>query len=335
MSRDKRNPTPRHPLLRITVARLLMAAPALTLVGCADEYDSGCFPYDAHEAHYKINADNVPDAGTPTDGGLPTEEGCLQTCRRSFPKTLSCEAFPEETPSDGGPRSQAYIDCLVAVPAGCHSDGRLPEGLQAARVEARCALGTWFAGMAWMEAASVPAFLRLAEELEHHGAPAELIRAARRSAGDEVRHARAAGELARRHGTAVPEVELAPFTARSLEALLLENAREGCVRETYGAVVAGWQARTARDERVRSALGPIAEDELRHAELAWAVDAWAAERLTPEARQRVRDARLAAFQELERLVASEAPEAVLVEEAGLPPRDTALQLLQGLQVLLA
>jgi hypothetical protein len=49
----------------------------------------------------------------------------------------------------------------------------------------------------------------------------------------------------------------------------------------------------------------------------------------------VREARLEAFQELERTVAQEEPEAVLVQQAGLPSRDSALRLLRGLQVLVA
>jgi LmbE family N-acetylglucosaminyl deacetylase len=117
--------------------------------------------------------------------------------------------------------------------------------------------------------------------------------------------------------------------------MVLENAQEGCVRETFGAVMAGWQARTAEDPRVREELGRIAGDELRHAELAWAVDDWAAKQLTSEARQRVREARREAFAELERLLAEQEPDVVLVRQAGLPSRDAALQLLGGLQVLVA
>jgi len=129
----------------------------------------------------------------------------------------------------------------------------------------------------------------------------------------------------------VPQVEIAPFTSRSLEAMVLENAREGCVRETYGAVVAGWQARTTQDAQVREEFGRIAGDELRHAELAWAVDAWAAERLTPAEQRRVQEARLEAFHELERLVEQEEPEAVWIQQAGVPSRDSAIQLVRGLQ----
>ena len=49
----------------------------------------------------------------------------------------------------------------------------------------------------------------------------------------------------------------------------------------------------------------------------------------------MREARVEAFQELTRLVEQEEPEAVLIEQAGLPSRGDARRLLQGLQVLVA
>ncbi|MBN8227766.1 hypothetical protein JYK02_09615 [Corallococcus macrosporus] len=326
MANDRDRLLPRNPLLRQTVARLLFAAPVLSVMGCAEE-DLGCIPYDEHEGRYDVSS-RLPD------GGVPNDLNCLQVCTKQTAHRCKVNSVPTTHP-DGGQTLEPYTNCFTIVPAGCASDGRRPEGLQAARAEARCALGSHFARMAWLEAASVPAFLRLAEELKAHGAPAELIRAARRSAGEEVRHTRAARALARRHGATVPEVEVAPFSPRSLEALLHENAKEGCVGETHGALVAGWQARAARDAQVREALSQIAEDELRHAELSWAVEAWATERLSSDARQRLREARLAAFHDLERRVAQEEPDAVLVQQAGLPSRDAAMHLLQGLQVLIA
>ncbi len=55
----------------------------------------------------------------------------------------------------------------------------------------------------------------------------------------------------------------------------MENAVEGCVRETYGAVRGLVEAQTSRDRGIRHARKSIAADECRHAELAWAVHAWA------------------------------------------------------------
>lgn len=319
---------PRNRRLRWTVAHLLVSVPTLSLTACSGADDPlPCVPYDAYTSTSTYYGDLA-------DGGVPTNENCAAVCQR--PYFGSCEVKDEPyTNPDGTQGVRTATLCSYNVPAGCRviSDGRQPEGLQAPRVAAQCALGDLFARMAWLEAASVPAFLRLADELKAHGAPEVLVRAARRSAGEEVRHARAMKALAKRHGAPVPEVEISPFTSRSLEAMVLENAREGCVRETYGAVVAGWQARTAQDALVREELGRIAGDELRHAELAWAVEAWAAERLTPAEHRRVREARLDAFRELEHLVEQEEPEAVLIQQAGLPSRDAALQLVRGLQAL--
>jgi hypothetical protein len=89
---------------------------------------------------------------------------------------------------------------------------------------------------------------------------------------------------------------------RALEAIARENAVEGCVRETWGAVVALRQSRLATEPSVRAAMRRIARDEVRHAELAWAVDAWVRPRLARAARKRVRDARSAAVAELSREV---------------------------------
>lgn len=174
--------------------------------------------------------------------------------------------------------------------------------------------------VAWLEAASVPAFLRLAAEL---------------AAGDEVRHTRAMQALARRHGAAMPEVDIPPFQPRSLEDMCTENAVEGCVRETFGALVTGWQARTAGDADVRRALGPISRDELRHAELAWAVDAWAAGRLSALERERIRQARREALSALEQEVSSQVPPEHFVREAGVPSREQAMSLIHGMAGLVA
>lgn len=329
--RPGRSPSlPRNHRLRRTVAGLLLAVPSLSLTGC-EPGEPECPEVTrtpASRSTYQLLA----------DGGVPTEATCMGLCKEKVVSSAeSCTVQPvEERYLDGG-TGQGYLTrCFyTAVGGGCSNDGRRPEGLVAGRGEARCSVGALFAEMAWLEAASAPAFLRLADELKLHGAPEALIRAARRSAGDEVRHTRAMEALARHHGASVSAPELAPFSERSLEAMLLENAREGCVRETYGAVVAGWQARHAADARVRAELERIAADELRHAELAWAVDAWAAERLSVEELQRVREARAETFRELRRLTEQEAPEAVLVQQAGLPSREDALRLLDGLQVLIA
>ena len=187
----------------------------------------------------------------------------------------------------------------------CGSIGRRPEGLVAPqRTPAQTALGAWFANTAWLEASSICAFLQLAKELREHGAPRTLVRLADAAARDEVRHAALMSKLARRFGGEPPPVEVTPGRGRALEALAIENAVEGCVRETWGAVVALWQSQRAPDPEMRAAFALIARDEVRHAALGWAIDRWAMGRLDHGAQVRVALAREAAVKEL----ADERPE---------------------------
>ena len=69
---------------------------------------------------------------------------------------------------------------------------------------------------------------------------------------------------------------------RDLDALAIDNAVEGS-REALGAAAALFQSKHA-DPRWRPLFGRIAEDEARHAQLAWDIDAWLGARARPELR---------------------------------------------------
>lgn len=311
MALRKRGLLPVNRVVRSTLYRLLLAAPALPLTACGPTDDCG-----GPDPRIINTVDRNPDGTT----------SCAR-CPLSSEKTsaIGCGAILD----DGTMKTQCYY-------FSCSNDGRRPEGLRETPVHAPgCELGALYAHIAWLEAASVPAFHRLAGELLAHGAPEALVNAARRSAEDEVRHTHVMQALARRHGASMPEVELAPFQPRSLEAMCAENAVEGCVRETFGALVTGWQARTAGDAEVRRALGSISRDELRHAELAWAVDAWAAERLAPLERERILQLRRETLRALQQEVGRQPPPEHFMREAGVPSCEQALSLLQGLAVLVA
>jgi hypothetical protein len=176
--------------------------------------------------------------------------------------------------------------------------GRRPEGLRQSAGDLHASLGCFFAHSAALEAASVPAFVQLARELRAHGAPAGLARRALDAAQDEVRHTRAVDALARSFGAQTPPFSVPPARVRGLEAVATDNAIEGCVRETYGALVAHHQLRRAQHPRVRTVYRRIAADETRHAELSWSVARWAEPRLTSAERRRVQAARGAAAAEL-------------------------------------
>jgi hypothetical protein len=196
-------------------------------------------------------------------------------------------------------------------------------------------VGAYFARMAFEEAASVTAFRRLRAELEAHGAPTSLVDRAARSERDETRHARTMARTARRCGATPARVSRSARrrVPRSLEAVARENAAEGCVRETFGALLAAWQASHARAPATRRLMTQIAADEMRHAALAWAVAEWAEERLDAPSRNRVRSARMRALYSLGREI--ERPvDAALVRVVGLPTPREAKALLRALEARL-
>jgi hypothetical protein len=255
--------------------------------------------------------------GVPDDGGVAPSAVCATVCVEFAQMCAVVEA-----------------DASTAV-VRCHRDctGRRPAGLVEPPLRARSELGAHFAAMAYLEAASVHAFRALRDELRHHGAPRSLIRAAERAARDERRHARMTSALARRHGGVVPPVRRERTRARSIEAIALENAVEGCVRETYGATMATYQARVAADPAVRAALERIAADETRHAALAWRVAGWMNGRLEPGARRRIDEARRMAVIELV-ASASREPPAAVAHAAGVPRPSQAKALVAGLAAAL-
>ena len=223
---------------------------------------------------------------------------------------------------DGGP---IKIECAM-----CAGVGRRPGGLARATFgNATTALGDFFARVAHLEAASIDAFVALGEELAARGAPRGLVKMAARCASDERRHARITSRLARRFGGDAPAPRVARARRRSVTAMAIENAVEGCVRETFGAMVATWQAAHAGDTEIAAAMKRIAIDETRHAAMAWAVAQWLEIQLDARGRARVATAKRAAVAELRREMAN-ASDASLVRVAGLPSEAQARRLVDAI-----
>jgi hypothetical protein len=196
--------------------------------------------------------------------------------------------------------------------------GRRPEGLVIThQPSALTKLGDHFAAISELEAASVTAFEVLANELEHHCAPTSIIAATYAAARDEVRHAHATARIAERFGATPATPIILAQPVRSLEAIALDNATEGCVRETFGALLGHYQAANARDPEVAALMREIAQDETHHAALSYQLDAWIMPRLDPPARARVEAARHAAVSELTK-AGSVQPSRQLRELAGIP-----------------
>lgn len=236
--------------------------------------------------------------------------------------------------ADGGPyRSRRGWVCSVdGTTLHCNEHigcgvGRAPQGLlPRGACDAPTPLAAHLAEAAHLEAAAVPAFEELARELALHGAHRGLVAWARRSAEEEVLHARATAHLARRRGAEVPPVVRRPSEPRSLAEVAEDNAFEGCVREAFGAVIAAHQAAHARDAGLRTTMGAIARDEARHALLSLELDAWAADRLPGSVARRVREARRAGALAVARSFASE-PEPSVRRLAGVPSASVAQDLL--------
>lgn len=166
--------------------------------------------------------------------------------------------------------------------------GRRPLGLRLAKSSSRRhPVGRYLAAMASLEAAAVPAFGQLARDLQAHDAPTSLVHRALRARADERRHAAIIAKHARRHGVRPQLPSVSAPRSRSLADVAAENASEGCVRETWGALVAHLQTSQAEDAELRHDLRRIAADETRHAALSWDVDAWARSRLPTSARTRL------------------------------------------------
>ena len=162
---------------------------------------------------------------------------------------------------------------------GSRPCGRLPSGLLSASIIQASVVATELAAAVHLEGAAVFAFQALERELLGHGAPEELVRRAGFAQDDERRHQSSMSRLARRRGARVSPVVVDPAPVRTLLEVARENAREGCVREAYGAGVAAFQGEWAGDPVIRRAMRSIAIDEAEHASLGWAVDAWARSRL--------------------------------------------------------
>jgi hypothetical protein len=130
-----------------------------------------------------------------------------------------------------------------------------------------------------MEHASVASFARFTLDLLALGAPAALVLDAQDAGRDEIEHATACFAIASRYagqnlgpgrldvGGALPPVDLAEATRAAIV--------EGCIGETLSALLAEARLARAEDAEVRAALRRIANEEARHAELAWRFVGWA------------------------------------------------------------
>ncbi len=297
----------------------LTAIPIAGLAGCGSD---SCGPdFDQSysvdgDVHWAIGSEHSPSDCAPYCG-TGIHDVCYEVvvtgCTVASASTVACHNSP-----------------TYCAPRPC---GRLPPGLLGSAGAGQPSLvAAELAAAARLEGAAVFAFRTVERELIAHGAPASLIARARSAQRDETRHHAAMSGLAARFGAHLSPIEVEDACVRPLVEVALENAVEGCVRETWGAAVAVFQGECAEDRAVRRAMRSIAIDEVEHASLGWAIDAWAMPLLQPGERERVAAARQHA---LDRLFAQArepvAPE--LSTTLGLPAASASARLLTALAPL--
>lgn len=266
-------------------------------------------------APFDACADEVP---YPTDGSIDNYDISFSADWTSYERNAKhadacCYHWFEPCPG-GRPLRDADGAMIVAtivrsevVPS--HHSARDP-------VRAR----TW-ARAALFEHASVASFAQFSLQLLALGAPADLVARSTRAALDELEHARLAFALAAAFGDDVVAAGPLPIASAPLDVtpvgVMRATLRDGCIAETLAALQARRDLVDARSDAEHDALVRIADDEERHAELAFATIAWLLETFgTP-----IRDA---LARELE-----------LVGIATTPSSDVATVVLPRLQAALA
>ncbi|GEM_PF-1175313 len=294
-----------HALVSPAIALILSA----TVSGCCS-VGSGCS--DCEDAPAEVERTNagtveVADLAEWVDAEGMLTGDCTPLCDTvvsyEVKRKLSCElvsaaALDSFAPSMGGASfalsaigaggensaspATLEVSCSYTTDYQCEGGRRHdcwtsnPEGVGENRV------GIWLGRMAAAEAGSVNSFRQFMRELRSHGAPLELVERTKSALRDEVRHTRLMKELAEEWGGAPRAIAMKPLEKRSLLALALENATEGCTNEMFAALVALYQSKNASDEKIAQSMKVIAEDEMRHAQLAWDVHAWCMTQLNAE-----------------------------------------------------
>ena len=262
-------------------------------------------------------------ANPPAPDAALTSEDCARYCGNSGASSIpvSCYVVPR------GAGEPARVACSPL----CAVDGRRPEGFEDPAVDPDVdpVLG-WLRASEALEFASITAFEHLARELRALGAPDDLAARSLAAADDERRHTAQKGSLARSLGPPAALPQLAAPALRGLPELARENAVEGCVRETWGALLAGWQAARAQSPAVAEVMASVAEDEGRHAQLAWDVHRWAMTRLAEDERRAVESALHGALDELA-VMPLGADDVSLQRAAGMPSAREGARLFAGLR----
>ncbi len=224
-------------------------------------------------------------AGTYDDGGTLIEEhrACSPGC--SIGRPFLVDDTPRLAPLQA---SSAWTTLAVSGP-------------QVERLGwyERAELSRHWARLGQMEHASIAAFARFQLQLLALGAPLALVEACTCAMADETEHAKLCFSIAQAY--AGHEVGPGPLdvagsvTAVSLAGVVDLVIAEGCFGETSAVLEALELAETSDDAFVQAVHLRIADDEQRHAELAFKFVRWALEQDPVTVRRRIEAARVSDY----------------------------------------
>ena len=291
---------------------------ALVLAGC------GCPDPEERSEDVTLSDEEIAPFLTPAGDIDPAQCNALCEEYGDF-NADSCELIERDPQFDKANR----VECTGTFGTFC--TGRRPRGLATAdEVTGDDPVGRWLAEAAHLEAASIVAFEQLTTWLGDLGADASLVAQAQAAADDERRHARQMTALAHAHRVVPATVSCTVGPRPTRLTLAIDNAVEGCIRETWGALLAHHQAAHATSPTLRAAFATIATDETRHAELAHAIADWLVPQLDEETQRVVARAATAAIEQL-RATAGRDGDALTHRRLGLPSRAVAMTLLDRMQ----
>lgn len=202
------------------------------------------------------------------------------TRERAVRPGVCCYHWVEPCP--GGRPLRASDASAVVAPPCARDDWRHPAvAVDPARAPAaaRAALAAHWTREAAYEHASVASFARAALQLMALGAPPDLLAETHEAASDEIAHARIAYAIASTYagadvGPGPLPVTAIGWTTGDAASFAREVLLDACVNESVAAVAARAASAGAVDPAVAGALARIADDEERHAALAWKTLAW-------------------------------------------------------------
>ena len=258
-----------------------------------DECDQACTEYNVNAAITMDPefcwAEELMILCGPEDG-VPQPEGMC--CYTAAYGGILCEGRPCLV--DGAPRVASL------EPRSDWSDPDIRPAASALDPVTREALARAWRHDGLMEHASIAAFSRFIMQLMAVASPAWLVEDSTQAIEDEIQHARLCFGLADVYAGAsmgpgelnIDDLLEEPCTLAEVAAA---TVREGCVAETIAALLVRDALEGARDPEVRRALTTIADDEARHATLAWRFVQWALSAGDESAREAVREAVREAF----------------------------------------